>query len=188
MIVSITYAVVCAWLFWLIYSGVVNLNLINNRKQISLKLQLVDQERSFATFHEMAIPSPQAKNSRQQAKSSNSQAETWQSHFSTLQSLMLDQHLYRNEDLSVSDLAEKLSISPGYVAQIIKKHTNKNVTSWINEFRVTDAKKMLTDSDFQNYTTLAIGLESGFKSKSSFYATFKKVTGTTPASFRSNQS
>jgi len=43
---------------------------------------------------------------------------------------------------------------------------------------------MLQDLDFDNYTITAIGLESGFNSKTSFYAAFKKFTNKTPVEYR----
>jgi AraC-like DNA-binding protein len=62
--------------------------------------------------------------------------------------------------------------------------TGDNFASFINNYRVEAVKKMILDSDFENYSLLAIGLESGFTSKTTFYDAFKKATGMTPNSFR----
>ena len=47
-----------------------------------------------------------------------------------------------------------------------------------------DAKKMLENEEFDNYTVVAIGLESGFNSKTSFYQAFKKHTRQTPSEYK----
>ncbi|MEM6806721.1 MAG: AraC family transcriptional regulator, partial [Bacteroidota bacterium] len=88
----------------------------------------------------------------------------------------------------IEDIASRINMSTGYVSKIIKQATKKSFPNWINEFRVAEVKAMFRDSGFNNYTTLSIGLEAGFKSKSAFYATFKKLTGETPAQFRKKKS
>ena len=42
---------------------------------------------------------------------------------------------------------------------------------------------MLLDATFDQYSLVALGMEAGFKSKSAFYAAFKKQTNMTPAAF-----
>ena len=46
---------------------------------------------------------------------------------------------------------------------------------------------MLVDAHYKNYTIESIGLECGFKSKSNFYITFKKLTGQTPNQYKSQK-
>ena len=43
---------------------------------------------------------------------------------------------------------------------------------------------MLQNNEFINYNIEIIGLESGFNSKTSFFTTFKKVTGMTPNQYK----
>ena len=44
----------------------------------------------------------------------------------------------------------------------------KSFIDYMNELRVNQAKKLLTDTDYNQYTITAIGLESGCNSKSTF--------------------
>lgn len=185
--ISSLYLVVSLWLFWFIYTGVVNLNLIDSRKDIKLKLQRTENVRlennSSPIFEEIdTLSKTEAKLEKDTKDKSN--LEKLYSHFEKINSIIQNEHLYRNEDLSITDISQRMSMSTGYISQIIKKTTSKNFPTWINEFRVNEVKDMLLNQEFSNYTTLAIGLEAGFKSKSAFYATFKKVTGETPANFR----
>ena len=58
-----------------------------------------------------------------------------------------------------------------------------NFVSFVNSYRIAEAKKLLLDPNKYNLTIEAIGNESGFKSKSAFNGAFKKITGMTPSAF-----
>jgi YesN/AraC family two-component response regulator len=77
-----------------------------------------------------------------------------------------------------------LNISPSYISQIVNSSTGNNFATYINHYRVEDAKKFILDKEFQNYSLLAIGLECGFSSKTTYYNSFKKITGLTPNAYR----
>jgi len=92
--------------------------------------------------------------------------------------------LHKNASLKLSDVAQKLNILPHTLSQLLNDNLDKNFTNYINEYRIEEAKNMILT---ENQLTLeAIGQECGFNSKSTFYAAFKKVTGTTPAKFKKN--
>ncbi|SHF63438.1 helix-turn-helix domain-containing protein [Chryseobacterium vrystaatense] len=105
-------------------------------------------------------------------------------YFQKLELLCKDQHIYTDSTLNREKVAEKLGISPGYVSQIVNTITGDNFAHYINQYRVEAVKEMISDPEYENDTLLAIGLESGFTSKTTFYNAFKKVTGQTPNEYK----
>lgn len=108
-------------------------------------------------------------------------------HFKKLETLCKNNKIYTDSTLNRERIAEELGISAGYVSQLVNTITGENFTNYINKYRVNAVKKMILDSEFKNYSLLAIGLESGFTSKTTFYKSFKKVTGMTPNEYRNSQ-
>ncbi|MEL6256529.1 MAG: helix-turn-helix domain-containing protein [Bacteroidota bacterium] len=77
-----------------------------------------------------------------------------------------------------------MKLSNGYLSQIINQKEGKNFFDFINGYRVEEVKRNLADPNFDHFSILGIGLEAGFKSKSTFNAVFKKMTGHTPTAYK----
>ncbi len=99
-------------------------------------------------------------------------------------SLMEDEKPYLDCELTLQDLAEKLSISTHNLSEVINTKLNKNFYDFINSYRVEEVKLRLADEDSKNYSIIAIAFDSGFNSKSSFNTTFKKYNNMTPSQYR----
>jgi AraC-like DNA-binding protein len=93
------------------------------------------------------------------------------------------QKSYLDPNLSLESLAKDLDLKSNIISEAVNQNTNYNFSDYINYYRVAEAKKMLTDPVFSNYTIVAIGLEAGFNSKASFYRAFRKSEGKTPSEF-----
>ena len=106
-----------------------------------------------------------------------------ESYHGNLIRLMEEEKPYLNGELTAQDLATKLGISTNYLSQILNQNQQQNFFDFINSYRVAEVKSKVASTDFQNYTLLAIALESGFNSKTSFNTVFKKNTGMTPSQF-----
>jgi len=105
-------------------------------------------------------------------------------YFQKLEFLCKEQHIYTDSTLNREKVAEKLGISAGYVSQIINTITGENFAHYITQYRVEAVKEMMSNSEYENYNLLTMGLESGFTSKTTFYKAFKKVTGQTPNEYK----
>lgn len=105
-------------------------------------------------------------------------------YFQKLELLCKDDHIYTDSTLNREKVAEKLGISAGYLSQIVNTITGDNFANYINNYRVEAVKEMISNSEYENYTLLAMGLEAGFTSKTTFYKAFKKVTGQTPNEYK----
>jgi len=105
-------------------------------------------------------------------------------YFQKLELLCKEDHIYTDCTLNREKIAEKLGISAGYVSQIVNTVTGDNFANFINQYRVKAVKEMISNSEYENYNLLTMGLESGFTSKTTFYKAFKKATGQTPNEYR----
>jgi AraC-like DNA-binding protein len=92
---------------------------------------------------------------------------------------------FLDSSISLETMASELQISSGHLSRVVNTELNMGFSEYVNSLRVEEAKSYLIHPDFEQYTLVAIGLESGFNSKSTFYSTFKKTTGLTPAQYKS---
>ncbi|MEO0900833.1 MAG: helix-turn-helix domain-containing protein [Bacteroidota bacterium] len=90
---------------------------------------------------------------------------------------------YLDPNFSLSALSKSLNIPKHHLSQTINSEMNTTFYTLINSKRVEYAMGKLKVSEKMNYTLEAIGYESGFNSKSSFFHNFKKVTGKTPKQY-----
>lgn len=100
--------------------------------------------------------------------------------------LMNEEKLFKDADLTVTQVAQKIGIPRQHLSEILNVHMKYNFKDYINKCRVDEFVKSLKDSKFKNYTIMGIANEVGFKSKSSFNTTFKKIHGVTPSEFKKN--
>jgi len=104
--------------------------------------------------------------------------------FKKIDAYILSEKMYLESDINRDLISKKFNISTGYLSQIVNHHTKGNFNDYINKLRVDCSRKKLLDTQYDNYTIELIGLECGFKSKSSFYAAFKRHIGKTPNQFK----
>ncbi|MDD4961949.1 MAG: helix-turn-helix domain-containing protein [Candidatus Marinimicrobia bacterium] len=98
--------------------------------------------------------------------------------------LMEKEHLYREPELSILDVSNKLHVPRHHVTQVLNEKLGKNFYTFINGYRVEEAKTLLKDPKNDVLTVLAIGYDAGFNSKSSFNTLFKESVGVTPSEYR----
>lgn len=110
--------------------------------------------------------------------------EKHQNDFNKIHNHIIDQKLYLDPLLSMDTVASELSMSKSYFSKLINSYSKYNFSDFVNSLRVEQAKKFLSDDEFSQYTIVAIGLECGFNSKSTFYSAFKKFTSETPTTYR----
>ena len=90
---------------------------------------------------------------------------------------------YLNSNLTLGELSKQIELDTKLVSRAINEIGQRSFYGYINSYRVDTSKEMLLNKDFEHYSILGIGFESGFNSKASFYKNFKEVTGTTPSLF-----
>jgi AraC-like DNA-binding protein len=101
-----------------------------------------------------------------------------------LEKVMLEQQPFLNEELNLSKLAILAGVSDKKLSILLNHYMNTSFYDYINTFRVDLVKKRLVDPNSDAYTIMAIANDCGFKSKSNFNRTFKRLTGESPSMFR----
>jgi AraC-like DNA-binding protein len=101
-----------------------------------------------------------------------------------LSGLMTTELSFLEPELSLTDLATRLAVSPHAISQTLNVHFQKNFFEFVNDFRVKEVQRCCSDPAFDSQSLLDIALASGFATKATFNATFKRLTGITPSASR----
>lgn len=159
-------------LYWIGYQGFYKYNVLRDRIVLRTSLnsnqvliasnQIIDISKNFDTFHN----------------------EKHEKDFEKIRDHIVKNKLYLDPLLSLEALASEFGMSKSYFSKLINSYSDYNFSDFINSLRVEQAKKFLSNDEFSEYTIVAIGLECGFNSKSTFYSAFKKFTSQTPTTFR----
>ncbi len=99
-----------------------------------------------------------------------------------LEQLMLTKSIYTNPKIKLKEVAEELELPAHRLSQLLNDNLGKNYTTYINEYRIKAACQLM-QTDHQ-LSLEGIGYEVGFRSKSTFFTTFKKNMGLTPSQYK----
>jgi AraC-like DNA-binding protein len=149
-------------LYWISYQGFYNYSLMVER--IQLRKEIEAEEKTTNT--------------------ASSGKESEEEKFLRIKNYIKKNKRFLDPTFSLERLSSEMGISTSKLSHLINQESGYNFPDYINLLRVEKAKKYLIKSDFSTYTIVAIGLECGFNSKSTFYSAFKKFTNVTPSEFK----
>jgi AraC-like DNA-binding protein len=91
---------------------------------------------------------------------------------------------YLNSELNLRQLAEETGIPSHQLSMLLSIYLNQNFYSFINGFRIEEAKRLLAEEDGTRFNIIEVAYEAGFNSKTTFNTAFKKSEGLTPSEYR----
>jgi len=91
---------------------------------------------------------------------------------------------WRDSDLTLADLADLLSTTPHKLSEVLNAQIGQTFYDFVNGYRVKEVQRRIAAGDAQRVTMLALALDAGFASKSTFNVVFKKHTSRTPSDYR----
>ena len=102
-----------------------------------------------------------------------------------LERAMTVDRAYRQDGLTIAQLAERLGMPEYRLRRLINQALGyRNFNSFLNFYRIADAKAALADPAQAEVPVLTIALDAGFSSLGPFNRAFKAETGLTPSEFR----
>ena len=91
---------------------------------------------------------------------------------------------YLDKDYSAQDLANEIGTNTRYISAVVNVRFHMNFTSFVNSYRINDAKSILVDKRYQDLNIEEVSDMVGFSNRQSFYAAFYRFTGITPRQWR----
>lgn len=90
---------------------------------------------------------------------------------------------YLDSEFNLSGFSQACQIPSHEISETLNGLMNQSFNDYINNYRVEEFKRLSKEEAYKNFTILAMAFEAGFKSKATFNAAFKKITGITPSQY-----
>lgn len=92
-------------------------------------------------------------------------------------------HENYQRDISLVNVAEKVSLNSSHVSKVFREWTGKNFVEYLATYRINIAKEIMQKEDISMNEVIR---KSGFNNMQTFMRTFKKYEGITPGQFKQN--
>lgn len=99
-----------------------------------------------------------------------------------IRALMEEQQLFLSSELKISEVADALGVSRSAVTNSIRAACGCTFPNFVNAYRVDYVKQLMLTNPDAKISTLY--LEAGFANETSFFRTFKEISGMTPTEWR----
>lgn len=86
-----------------------------------------------------------------------------------------------SEEISLEEIARRVSISPFYFSKLFKEETGENFIDYITMARINRAKKLLSDTGL---SIKEVSGTTGYSDPNYFSKLFKRIVGLTPTEYR----
>ena len=107
---------------------------------------------------------------------------------SRIENTMEDKKPYLEPEFSLDDLSRLMGVPKHHLYYCLNHILKKKFTQLRAEHRIRHALRLIEEGQTQEKTLEAIGIESGFSSRSSFITAFREVTGKLPREYQQSVS
>lgn len=95
-----------------------------------------------------------------------------------------DEEKLFDPDFSVQALADAVNVKYKTISEVIHEKWGCNFNTFVNTRRIREASKRIDSMKYDNLSMDAIMQGVGFRSRATFIAAFKKVTGLKPSEYQ----
>ena len=154
---------------------------IKNRNQIANNSEVIELTENSPFSHTSKLEQHEFNREDSMSKMNSEEKKAI---LDQLETLMIEEQLFLDPNLSLYDLSQRLQINKNYISHVLNELPGMNFYNFINQYRIESAKKLLSDPNVKDFSIEGIAQDSGFKSKSVFYKVFKQFVNETPSNYR----
>tara|TARA_R110002050_G_scaffold24083_3_gene64334 strand:- start:112376 stop:113413 length:1038 start_codon:yes stop_codon:yes gene_type:complete len=103
---------------------------------------------------------------------------------SKLLELMEKDKIFTDSKLSIQKISDTLDIPRQYISEVLNNYMETNFQDFINGYRIELFIEAIQKKEYEHFSLLGIAKNVGFNSKTSFYASFKKLKKMTPSEYK----
>lgn len=96
---------------------------------------------------------------------------------------MKQRKMYLKPDLKLQDVADFIGCSTIELSQVLNQYKHMNFADYINQYRVEEFILRVQDDSAARFTLGSLSEQCGFGSRTSFFRSFKKLKGKSPAEY-----
>jgi AraC-like DNA-binding protein len=90
---------------------------------------------------------------------------------------------WKDSELTLAQLADRLGTTPHKLSEVLNAQMRQTFYDFVNGYRVREVQRRIKAGDAKRLKMLALALDAGFASKSTFNDVFKKHTQLTPSGY-----